>query len=201
LESGRGCDLHFWWNTGYLATYRPVKEPKLKDYKDALVRIIASAICGTDLHMVRGTLAGMVPGTILGHEGVGIVEAVGDDVRNFTPGDRVVISYSIACGNCVYCRASYFSQCDNANPNGKTAGTAFFGGPKDTGPFDGLQAELARVPFANVGVGRSANWRSPARSCWAPRGCLPLTTRKNGWSGLVIKERRSFISTRKIPSR
>jgi threonine dehydrogenase-like Zn-dependent dehydrogenase len=93
----------------------------------------------------------MEPGTILGHEGVGTVEAVGKDVRNLRPGDRVVIPSTIACGYCSYCRAGYYAQCDTANPNGPQAGTAFFGGPKTSGPFQGLQAELARIPFANVG--------------------------------------------------
>lgn len=129
-----------------------VPEPKLKAETDAIVRLTASAICGTDLHMVRGTLPNMKPGTVLGHEGVGIVEEVGSDVRNLSVGDRVVIPSTIACGCCSYCRAGYFSQCDKANPNGSQAGTAFFGGPADTGPFDGLQAEYARVPFANVGL-------------------------------------------------
>ncbi len=84
----------------------------------------------------------------------GIVEEVGADVRNFVPGDRVVIASTIACGSCSYCRAGYQSQCDRANPNGPQAGTAFFGGPKQTGPFQGLQAEMARIPFANVGMVR-----------------------------------------------
>ena len=129
-----------------------VRDPKLEDATDAIVRLTASAICGTDLHMVRGTFPGMVPGTILGHEGVGIVEEVGKGVRNFKVGDRVIIPSTIACGNCAYCREGYYAQCDTANPNGKTAGTAFFGGPKLTGPFQGLQAEYARVPYAHVGL-------------------------------------------------
>ncbi len=129
-----------------------VPEPKIQKPTDAIVRLTASAICGTDLHMVRGTLREMVPGTILGHEGVGIIEELGKDVRNLRVGDRVVIPSTIACGYCSYCRAGYFAQCDNANPNGPQAGTAFFGGPKSSGPFDGMQAELVRVPFANVGL-------------------------------------------------
>jgi threonine dehydrogenase-like Zn-dependent dehydrogenase len=129
-----------------------VPEPRVEEPTDALVRITASAICGTDLHFVRGTVTGMKAGTILGHEGVGIVEEAGRDVRNFRPGDRVVVCSSIACGSCSYCRAGYHSQCDRANPNGPTAGTAFFGGPASTGPFQGLQAERVRVPFANVGL-------------------------------------------------
>jgi threonine dehydrogenase-like Zn-dependent dehydrogenase len=128
-----------------------VESPGIGSPTDAIVRITASAICGTDLHMVRGTLPGMVPGTILGHEGVGIVEEIGSEVRNLSPGDRVVIPSTIACGYCSYCRSGYYAQCDHANPNGSLAGTAFFGGPRETGPFDGLQAEFARIPFANVG--------------------------------------------------
>jgi threonine dehydrogenase-like Zn-dependent dehydrogenase len=129
-----------------------VPQPNIEQPTDAIVHLSASAICGTDLHMVRGSLPGMKPGTILGHEGVGIVEEVGRDVRNFKAGDRVVIPSTIACGFCSYCRAGYYAQCDNANPNGKLAGTAFFGGPQQTGPFHGLQAERARIPFANTGL-------------------------------------------------
>ena len=128
-----------------------VPEPKISQTTDAIVRLTSSAICGTDLHMIRGTMPGMVSGTVLGHEGVGIVEEIGKNVRNLKKGDRIVIPSTIACGNCSYCRAGYYSQCDDANPNGPRAGTAFFGGPKMTGPFDGLQAEYARIPFANVG--------------------------------------------------
>jgi threonine dehydrogenase-like Zn-dependent dehydrogenase len=129
-----------------------IDDPKIKVPTDAIIRITASAICGTDLHMVRGTLGPMEPGTVLGHEAVGVVEQVGSAVRNFKPGDRVVIPSTIACGYCSYCRSGYYSQCDNANPNGKRAGTAFYGGPKSSGLFNGLQAEKARVPFANTSL-------------------------------------------------
>jgi threonine dehydrogenase-like Zn-dependent dehydrogenase len=129
-----------------------VPELKIQKPNDAIVRLTASAICGTDLHMIRGTMPGMIPGTILGHEGVGVVEEVGGAVRNFKPGDRVVIPSTIGCGNCSYCRAGYYSQCDVANPNGPAAGTAFYGGPATSGPFDGMQAEFVRVPFANINL-------------------------------------------------
>ena len=129
-----------------------VRDPTIEQPTDAIIRITASAICGTDLHMVRGTFTGMKPGTILGHEAVGVVEEVGPMVRNFEPGDRVVVMSTIACGHCSYCREGYYAQCEHANPNGGDAGTAFFGGPKETGPFHGLQAEKARIPFANVGM-------------------------------------------------
>lgn len=128
-----------------------VADPTIEQPTDAIVRLTASAICGTDLHMIRGTMPGMVSGTILGHEGVGIIEEIGKNVRNLQKGDRVIIPSTIGCGTCSYCRAGYFSQCDTANPNGPRAGTSFFGGPKMTGPFHGLQAEYARIPYANIG--------------------------------------------------
>lgn len=120
-----------------------VSEPRIKEPTDAIVRLTASAICGTDLHMIRGTVGPMKSGTVLGHEGVGVVEERGSDVRNLNIGDRVVIPSTIGCGICSYCRAGYYAQCDKANPNGPQAGTAFFGGPQMSGPFDGLQAERA----------------------------------------------------------
>ncbi len=129
-----------------------VPEPVIKHSTDAIIEVRASAICGTDLHFVRGTVTGMKPGTILGHEAIGVVTDIGQDVHNLSPGDRVVVASTIACGSCSYCRDGYFAQCDQANPNGPRAGTAFFGGPMSCGDFDGLQAEMARIPFANVGL-------------------------------------------------
>ena len=125
-----------------------VPDPRIEQPTDAVIRLTASAICGTDLHFVRGTFSGMKPGTILGHEGVGVVEQVGSMVRNFDVGDRVVVCSTMACGTCSYCRAGYTAQCDNANPNGPDAGTSFFGGPAESGSINGLQAERARIPHA-----------------------------------------------------
>lgn len=129
-----------------------VPEPVVQHPTDAIVRITESAICGTDLHFVRGTFSGMRPGTILGHEAVGVVEEIGTQVRNVRAGDRVIVPSTVACGYCAYCRAGYHAQCDHANPNGPLAGTVFFGGPEAAGALPGLQAEYARVPFANTGL-------------------------------------------------
>jgi threonine dehydrogenase-like Zn-dependent dehydrogenase len=125
-----------------------VSDPSLIDPTDAIVKITRSAICGTDLHMVRGTFSGMNEGTILGHEAVGVVTEVGAAVRGFQPGDRVLVCSTISCGVCAQCRTGNTAQCDNANSNGPQAGTAFFGGPAATGPTHGLQAESARIPWA-----------------------------------------------------
>lgn len=126
-----------------------VKKPKITAQFDAIVKITTSAICGTDLHFIRGTVGPMKKGTILGHEAVGIVEEVGKGVKNFQPGDRVIIPSTIACGFCPPCRKGLFSQCDTTNPNGPESGTAFYGGPEASGPFQGCQAEYVKVPYAN----------------------------------------------------
>jgi len=126
-----------------------VREPRIEKNEDAIIRITTSAICGTDLHFARGTVGPMKKGTILGHEAVGVVEEVGKNIRNLNKGDRVIIPSTVACGNCRMCAKGYFSQCDEANPNGSEAGTAFFGGPKDSGPLQGCQAEFVKVPYAN----------------------------------------------------
>ncbi len=131
---------------------KSVPDPKIKQQTDAIIRITSSAICGTDLHFIRGTALGMKEGRILGHEAVGIVEEVGRSVRNLRKGDRVVVPSTVGCGSCTYCRAGYQSQCNVANPGGPTAGTVFFGGPEEAGGLDGLQAEYARIPFAGVGL-------------------------------------------------
>src|SRR5579884_276830 len=126
-----------------------VPEPKILDDRDAILQLTASAICGTDLHFIRGSMPPLERGTILGHEGIGIITQTGKRARNLKEGDRVVVGSTIACGYCSYCRASHYSKCDNANPNGPE-NTAFYGGPKTTGPFNGLQAEYARIPFASI---------------------------------------------------
>ena len=82
-----------------------VPDPTIRDPTGAIVEITASAICVTDLHVVRGTMAGMVEGTVLGHEAVGVVRETGPGVRNLRPGDRVVIPSTVGCGTCSYCRA------------------------------------------------------------------------------------------------
>ncbi len=125
-----------------------VERPTIQHPEDAIVRITRSAICGTDLHFVRGTMGPMKEGTILGHEAVGVVEETGENVRGFSPGDRVIVNSTVSCGACRYCREGHTAQCDVANPNGPTAGTCFFGGPESTGPVNGLQAEYARIPWA-----------------------------------------------------
>lgn len=129
-----------------------VKAPVLKHQTDAIIKITTSTICGTDLHFVRGTIQGMKKGTILGHEGVGIIEKIGSKVRNFKVGGRVIVPSTIGCGKCPHCLEEHYALCDNANSHGHEAGTAFYGGPASSGHLMGLQAEKVRVPLADVNL-------------------------------------------------
>lgn len=140
-----------WHGPGQI-TLDEVPDPTIRERGDAIVRLTMSAICGTDLHMIRGTFPGMSDGRVLGHEGVGVVEEVGPEVRAFRPGDRVVVPSTLCCGSCAYCRAGYTSQCDRANPHGPLAGTAILGGPDPAGGFDGMQAGFVRIPWAGANL-------------------------------------------------
>ncbi|MCS7110500.1 MAG: alcohol dehydrogenase catalytic domain-containing protein, partial [Candidatus Caldarchaeum sp.] len=116
-------------------------EPKLRSDSDALVRPTSACICGTDLHVYKGELTS-VPGSILGHEFMGIVEEVGPAVKGFRPGDRVISSCWVADGACWYCRHGYYTQCMNINIYGM--------GPVYGESLDGAFAELVRVPYADT---------------------------------------------------
>ncbi len=114
-------------------------KPELRDAGDAIVRVTRTTICGTDLHILKGDVATCAPGRILGHEGVGVVEAVGAGVSVFKPGDRVLISCVTACGRCDYCRRGMYSHC--------TTGGWILGNE-----IDGTQAEYVRIPHADTSL-------------------------------------------------
>jgi threonine dehydrogenase-like Zn-dependent dehydrogenase len=135
-----------------------VPDPKILNQRDAIVRITSTAICGSDLHLYNHIIPTMKKGDILGHEFMGEVMEVGREVRNLKVGDRVVVPFPIACGNCEACGAELYSLCENSNPNAwmaeKMMGHApagVFGYSHMLGGFAGGQAEYARVPFADVG--------------------------------------------------
>lgn len=134
-------------NVGVIAL-EDVADPKVSDAADAIIKLTMTTICGTDLHSVRGTIPGYKPGTVLGHEGVGIVEQVGSEVKKFKIGERVIVPSTIGCGFCFYCRKELYSQCDTM----AKGETAFYGGPMGTGDFNGMQAEKVRVPYADVNL-------------------------------------------------
>ena len=135
-----------------------VPDPRILNSRDAIVRISSTAICGSDLHLFNGFVPTMEKGDILGHEFMGEVMEVGRGVRNLKAGDRVVVPFPIACGECNSCRRDLFSLCENSNPNAWMAekmwghaGAGVFGYSHLTGGYAGGQAEFARVPFADVG--------------------------------------------------
>jgi threonine dehydrogenase-like Zn-dependent dehydrogenase len=135
-----------------------VPDPKIVNPHDAIVQITTTCICGSDLHMYDGYIPSMRTGDIIGHEFMGIVVEKGSAVDNLNIGDRVVVPFTIACGECEYCRRGLTSLCDNTNPNAAAAeelygfsGAGLFGYSHLYGGYAGGQAEYARVPFANVG--------------------------------------------------
>ena len=135
-----------------------VPDPKILNSRDAIVRITSTAICGSDLHLYNGFVPSMEKGDILGHEFMGEVMEVGRSVKNLKVGDRVVVPFPIACGECNACQRDMFSLCENSNPNAWMAEkmwghspAGIFGYSHLTGGYAGGQAEFARVPFADVG--------------------------------------------------
>ncbi len=135
-----------------------VPEPKLLTKRDAILKISLTAICGSDLHLYHGVIPTMEPGDILGHEFMGEVVEVGTDVPNLKKGDRVVVPFCIACGNCFFCQSQMTSLCDNSNPNASMAeklygqsAAGLFGYSHLFGGYAGGQAQYVRVPFADVG--------------------------------------------------
>ncbi|MBS1815115.1 MAG: glutathione-dependent formaldehyde dehydrogenase [Acidobacteria bacterium] len=146
-----------WTGTGKMEV-QTVKDPEILNPHDAIIRITRTAICGSDLHLYDGYIPTMETGDIVGHEFMGIVEEVGSEVKNLQRGDRIVVPFTISCGNCFFCKKQLWSLCDNTNPNAHVAekmygysGSALFGYSHIYGGYAGGQAQYARVPFADVG--------------------------------------------------
>jgi alcohol dehydrogenase len=114
-------------------------KPEIAEPTDAIVRIVRTTICGTDLHILKGDVPSCQPGRVLGHEGVGVIETLGAAVTSFKPGDRVLISCISACGKCLYCRRLMYSHC--------TSGGWILGNT-----IDGTQAEFVRIPHADTSL-------------------------------------------------
>ena len=139
-------------------TYDTVDDPKIKDERDAILKVTATAICGSDLHIYSGGIPQPRP-MVLGHEFMGIVEEVGSGVKNLKRGDRVVVPFPIACGHCFFCNHDLPGHCENSNPEHygpeggllTEKGGALFGYTDLYGGYDGGQAEYVRVPYADYG--------------------------------------------------
>jgi len=146
------------WYGKTMLSVDEVPDPQILNQRDAIVKISSTAICGSDLHLYNHFIPTMQRGDILGHEFMGEVVEIGREVRNLRVGDRVVVPFPIACGNCFFCKEQMFSLCENSNPNAWMAEKMFghapsgiFGYSHLTGGYAGGQAEYARVPFADVG--------------------------------------------------
>ncbi|HJV45851.1 MAG TPA: zinc-dependent alcohol dehydrogenase [Bacillota bacterium] len=126
---------------------KEVADPKIEKKDDIIVKITSTAICGSDLHLIHGFVPNMREDYIIGHEPMGIVEEVGPEVTKVKKGDRVIIPFTVSCGQCYYCQHELESQCDNSNPHGEAGG--YFGFSETFGGYAGGQAEYLRVPYAN----------------------------------------------------
>jgi len=146
------------WMGKHSVEVMDVPDPKILNPRDAIVKITSTAICGSDLHLYNGYIPTMEQGDILGHEFMGEVVEVGSDIKNLSVGDRVVVPFTISCGNCFFCKLELYSACDNSNPTPELAqelygfsAAGLFGYTHMLGGFAGGQAEYVRVPFADVG--------------------------------------------------
>ncbi|MEZ4599682.1 MAG: zinc-dependent alcohol dehydrogenase [Syntrophotaleaceae bacterium] len=146
------------WHGVHDVRVEDVPDPKILNSRDAIIKVSSTAICGSDLHLYDGYIPSMMPGDILGHEFMGEVVDVGEEVTNLQVGDRVVIPFPIACGRCFFCKNELWSLCDNSNPKAELAEALFgyspsgiFGYSHLMGGYAGGQAEYVRVPFADVG--------------------------------------------------
>lgn len=135
-----------------------VPDPKILNRSDAIIKVSSTAICGSDLHLYSGSVPSLLKGDILGHEFMGEVVEIGRDVKHLKVGDKVVVPFNIACGQCYFCEKKMFSACDNSNPNPAIpllgtgqATSALFGYTHMCGGYAGGQAEYVRVPYADVG--------------------------------------------------
>jgi len=146
-----------WQGTGKVSI-ETVPDPTIIDPTDAIIRVTATCICGSDLHLYDGYMPTMKEGDVIGHEPMGIVEEVGSAVTRLKRGDRVVVPFTISCGTCWFCQQGLFSLCDTSNPNADMAAkvmghspAGLFGYSHMLGGYAGGQAEYLRVPFADVG--------------------------------------------------
>ena len=146
------------WHGKYDVRVERVPDPKIINPRDAIIKITSTCICGSDLHLYDGYIPTTEAGDILGHEFMGEVVETGPEVKNLKAGDRVVVPFTIACGNCFFCKSQLWSACDNSNPNAWMMEKAYgfsssglFGYSHMMGGYAGGQAEYARVPYADVG--------------------------------------------------
>ena len=131
--------------------------PKIQHPQDAIVRVTRTCICGSDLHLYHGEVPDCRVGTTFGHEFTGVVEELGSAVDNLALGDRVLVPFNVACGQCHFCKQGLFGNCHESNPQATAVG-GIYGYSHTAGGFNGGQAEYVRVPYANVGPQKIPDW-------------------------------------------
>jgi threonine dehydrogenase-like Zn-dependent dehydrogenase len=131
--------------------------PTIQHPQDAIVRVTRTCICGSDLHLYHGEVPDTRVGTTFGHEFTGVVEELGSAVDNLKVGDRVMVPFNIACGQCHFCKQGLFGNCHESNPQATAVG-GIFGYSHTAGGYNGGQAEYVRVPYANVGPHIIPDW-------------------------------------------
>jgi threonine dehydrogenase-like Zn-dependent dehydrogenase len=158
VDRGQSMSACRWRGKKHVAVADDIPVPLVTDATDAILRVGIAAICGSDLHLYNGSMAGMKSGDTIGHECMGVVESVGPGVKKIKPGDRVSMAFDFACGACWFCERELFTSCDITNPSatqhamygGRTSGAA--GYSHMTGGWSGCHADFVRVPFADVNL-------------------------------------------------
>ena len=172
-----------------------VPDPTIEQPTDAIIRVTSTGLCGSDLHLYEVLGPFLEAGDVLGHEPMGIVEAVGSGVDNLAVGDRVVVPFNISCGHCFMCEHGLQSQCETTQNRDEGMGASLFGYTKLYGEVPGGQAELLRVPQAHYGPIKvpegprtTASSSSPTscrrrgRRCSTPRSPTAAAWRSSGWA-------------------
>ncbi len=159
---------------------KDVPDPKIEKKDDIIVKITSSAICGSDLHLIHGMIPNFPEDYIIGHEPLGIVEETGPDVTKVKKGDRVIIPFTAACGECWYCTHDLESQCDNANANGEMGG--YFGYSHLTGGYPG--GGRRNICASRMRTLHHLKFRKTAKSKMKNSCCfqMPLPLRSGRWT-------------------
>ena len=194
-EQGQGRTMKAvcWYGKGDVRV-ETVPEPKILNPRDAIIKVTLSAICGSDVHLYNGCIPTMHEGDILGHECMGEVVEVGSAVHNLRPGDRVVVPFTIACGQC-FCQRELWSLCDNSNPNACMAekvygysGSGLFGYSHMYGGMPADRRNTSAYPLPTWAPSKYHTASTTSRSCFCPISSPPVIwlPRTAASSGVIL---------------
>ncbi len=185
-----------------------VPDPTIQHGRDAIIKVTACAICGSDLHLFDGVMPSMEKGDVLGHETMGEVVEVGASNKKLKVGDRVVVPFTISCGECFFCEKGFFSGCERSNPNHKMAEklwghspAGLFGYSHLLGGYSGGQAEYLRVPYADVGPIKVPQGLSDERVLFLSDIFRPASWRPTSATSRVVRRSRCGVAVRLDSSR